>query len=189
MSRVIIFCGLPGSGKTTLAKAIAKKLNIASLHKDIYKESLYEVMEGSTLDDSKTTGRCAVEILLSAARDNIKNGVDIIIESPFNHPDNATLFHDWKSGGVAVFVIVCFVDEQERVKRTETRERHPAHHQATRPAGAIDYSGVEYDSMPNPKLFLDTSQPPEKLVEQILKFLKTEGKLMEVISDSGAERI
>ncbi len=173
MSRVIIFCGLPGSGKTTLAKAVAQKLNIVSLHKDVFKESLYEVMSGKTLDDSKITGRYAIEMLLSAARENIENGVDIIIESPFNHPDNINEFGEWKSKGTSVFVVVCFVDEQERIKRTETRERHPAHHQTTRPAGAIDYSGVDYSAMPEPRLFLETNKSEEELVETVMKFLQS----------------
>jgi adenylate kinase family enzyme len=40
MSKVIIVCGLPGSGKTTLSRELSKRLGIVCLHKDSIKEKL-----------------------------------------------------------------------------------------------------------------------------------------------------
>ena len=42
MTKLIIICGLPGSGKTTLASELSKQTGIVCLHKDSIKEKLFE---------------------------------------------------------------------------------------------------------------------------------------------------
>ena len=178
MSRVIIFCGQSGSGKTTLALEVSQQLNIFLLSKDALKERLYELESGKTLEDSNRIGKMSVFLMLDLAEDSIKNGVDIILESPFNHLDNLKRFHSWvERYGVDVQVIICEIDEIERKKRIEMRPRHYSHHDVTRKVlGHFVKDNFDYSTFPGNKLFLDTSQPLEKLVEQTLEFLRTERK-------------
>lgn len=56
MSKLIIVAGMPGVGKTTLAKELSQKLNIPCLHKDSIKEKLYDSFGGNSLEDSKNIG-------------------------------------------------------------------------------------------------------------------------------------
>lgn len=174
MSRVIIFCGLPASGKTTLAKAVSKKLNIFCLHKDALKERMYTLLDGSSLEDSQRYGKCVIEMMLALAEDSIENGIDIILESPFNHPDNPKHFQKWlEKYDMDFHMIVCTIDEEERRRRHVTRARHPGHHDQERlNLYPFNPGTFDYEQMPGKKLFLDTSEPLEKLVETTLQFLK-----------------
>ncbi len=174
MSRVIIFCGLPGTGKTTLATSVAKKINIVCLHKDVIKESLYDLYEGSSLEESKIHGRKSIALLVGLAEDNIQNEVDIILESPFNHPDNPKLFQEWiDMYDVDLRVVILSVSEEERLRRMLTRERHASHHDEQRyHEGGLQQQDFDYSVMPGNKLFLDTDESTDSLVEKILDFLE-----------------
>lgn len=173
MSRVIIFCGLPASGKTTLAKEISKRLNIFCLHKDALKERMYTLLDGKTLEDSRRYGKCVIEMILSLAEDSIKNDVDIIVESPFNHPDNPKRFQGWlEKYDIDFRIIICSIDEEERKRRHETRARHPGHHDQERlNLYPFNPGTFNYAVMPGNKFFLDTAQPQEVCVEQVMAFL------------------
>ena len=66
----VLVGGWPGSGKTTLARALAPTLGLAYLGKDELKESLWEQLGTPTsVEDSRRLGEAAVRILLRLARD------------------------------------------------------------------------------------------------------------------------
>jgi len=92
MSKLIIICGLPGTGKTTLATELSKKLGIFCLHKDSVKESLDDSMKMSTLEDSKKLGYPSVKVILDLAEENLARGIDVILESPFTFPEDGKIF-------------------------------------------------------------------------------------------------
>ena len=69
MQKLIIVCGLPASGKTTIASALSKDLKIACLHKDSIKENLYEIMEMETLEDSKKVGLYSIMLQFRLAEE------------------------------------------------------------------------------------------------------------------------
>jgi predicted kinase len=66
----VLVGGWPGSGKTTLARALAPTLGLAYLGKDDLKVSLWqELGEPSTVAESRRLGETAVRVLLRLARD------------------------------------------------------------------------------------------------------------------------
>jgi hypothetical protein len=66
----VLVGGWPGSGKTTLARALATQLGLAYLGKDDLKESLWQQLGAPTsVEDSRRLGEAAVRILLRLARD------------------------------------------------------------------------------------------------------------------------
>ncbi|MEI6650020.1 MAG: ATP-binding protein [Candidatus Moraniibacteriota bacterium] len=168
MSRVIIFCGLPGSGKTTLASEVSRRMNIFCLHKDAIKERLYGYLNGTSLEDSRRIGFHSIRLLVDLADDAMKNGTDIIIESTFNHPDNVEQFIKWVAEGLDVRVVVCQVDEEERKRRFVSRPRHEAYHGTER---TFSEEIFDYGLMTGKSLVLDTGRPLAEIVGEVMIFL------------------
>lgn len=176
MSKLIIVCGFPGAGKTTLAELLSKKLNIVCLHKDDIKEELYEILGGSSLEDSKRIGRQSIELLLQLTERQLQRGIDIIIEAPFAIVDDHEVFKRWQEKyKIEIYSVVCLLSDEERRKRCETRERHHSHHDPERVEPSEHSPGVAYidqdiyNQLPGNVIQIETTKSPEKLLELVLK--------------------
>jgi predicted kinase len=171
MTRLIIICGLPGTGKTTLADELSKKLGIFCLHKDSIKEVFYEGLNCSTLEDSRKLGSPSVKAILKLAEENLARGIDVILESPFNFPSDEKIFKKWKDKyDLSIFSIILQLDEVEREKRFTLRERHKSHHDKERLRNYKEAPG-DYQYMPEKKIFVTTDKPVEELIKIILELI------------------
>jgi predicted kinase len=171
MTKLIIICGLPGTGKTTLADELSKKTGIFCLHKDSIKEVFYEGLNRSTLEDSKKLGNPSVKAILRLAEENLIRGIDVILESPFNFPDDEKIFKKWKDKyDLSIFTIILQLDEAERERRFTSRERHRSHHDKERIRNYREAPG-DYQHMPEKKIFITTDKPVSELTEMILELI------------------
>jgi len=170
MSKLIIVCGLPGSGKTTLAKELSKKMKITCIHKDSIKECLFDSFEFSTLDDSKKLGKPSILTLFRLAEEQIVNDINIIIEAPFNFSDDYQLFNQWKKKyNLEIISIICSVDREERKKRFRERERHHSHHDVDRKLySSIDEVEYDYATIPGKQIRIKTELNVNDLVGNII---------------------
>jgi len=173
MGKLIVFCGYSGTGKTTLANKLSKKLHIPCLHKDSFKEPIYKHMSCKTFKDSFKSGYCFIMTLLNVAEDQIENGVDLIIESPFNHAESLEQFKNWiKKYKLDFYCVICSLDEKTRLKRCRNRldKRDKCHHDEKRLA--ILHSSItsdfDYNNMPEKKIFVDTKKPVNELLKEVL---------------------
>jgi predicted kinase len=66
---VIVVAGLPGSGKTTLARGLARELHVPLLSKDVIKEALFDAFGTGDLEHSQQLGRAAHAVMYAMAAD------------------------------------------------------------------------------------------------------------------------
>lgn len=172
MSDLFIICGLPGTGKTTTANELSKWLRIPVLYKDFFKENLYELLNMSSLEDSKKLGKISIEIMSNMALRHIENGVDLIIEAPFVHEEDVIRFKHWakKYPSLYIYTIICSVDNETRYERFINRERHPAHHDLERNSSQILHEEIpqSYSQFPGKQIYIDTKTNTEDIIKQII---------------------
>ncbi len=169
MSKVIIVCGLPGSGKTILADSLSRKLKTVCIHKDTIKEKLYESFNCSTMEDSKRLGKPSVDIMLCLAEEQIIKDIDVIIEAPLNFSEDYAMFKEWQlKYKVDLYSVICFIDSKERERRFKERNRNGAHHDL------VKFGGDEYDyaEIPGKQIRVTTNRPVEELIEEVIAQLK-----------------
>ncbi len=166
MSKLILIAGLPGVGKTTLARELSKKLNIVCLSKDDIKEALYDILGKKTLQDSIALGRHSTAMLYELAELQMQNEVDLILESPFYYLDDYALFRKWEEQyNIELITILCHIDEDIRVKRLTERPRHHAHHDHERDHTPADDS--VYADLPGKIINLKTDRTVPELADSL----------------------
>lgn len=170
MSKLIIVCGLPGSGKTTLAKELSKKLKIACFHKDTLKEELFELFDGKNLEDSMSIGKKTVKLLFRLVEEQLSKGIDVIMESPFNFPEDYQTFTGWKEKyQLDLYSLICLVDKKIRKERFFSRDRHRSHLDGEREANFDDK--YDYKDIPGKQIYITTDESADTLAEKVISQL------------------
>jgi predicted kinase len=80
---LIVITGPPASGKTTVARAIARELRMPYISKDMLKETLYEEI-GSRDELESKLERAALALLFAVAERQLEAGVSVVAESNFD---------------------------------------------------------------------------------------------------------
>jgi predicted kinase len=70
LDRYVVVAGLPGSGKTTLARPLAKELRLPLLSKDTIKEALFDALGTGDLEWSQRLGRAAHRVMYAVATES-----------------------------------------------------------------------------------------------------------------------
>jgi predicted kinase len=89
--RLVIVGGAPGSGKTTLAVALASRVAFPLLAKDDIKESLADVEGAIDLARSRQLGRAAYSVMRAIAARSIASGGGLVLEANFHRERSAWL--------------------------------------------------------------------------------------------------
>ncbi len=81
--QVVVFAGLPGTGKSNLARALARELHVAYLDKDTIKDCAMRLAGEMGLEQgAKLAGALSYELLVDLARDNLTLGISVVVDSP-----------------------------------------------------------------------------------------------------------
>ncbi|MFH1742956.1 MAG: ATP-binding protein [bacterium] len=177
--RLIIVAGLPGVGKTSLARGLSCRLGIPLLEKDTVKESLADILSTPWSEDwSAELGAASEETLFRLAALEIQLGHDVIVETPMIYARSwERLWHNVDRQRVEPRMIACHCSEETLRARIDNRkqERHGIHTFRGQDPGRILSHRAEFEEQVRrqdiPCLFLNTENPQEEILAECEAFL------------------
>lgn len=124
--KLILVCGIPGSGKTTLAKKIVENMNAFFIDKDDVQDSLTTNRSGEYYESIRLS---TYEIMYVTAASNIKLGKNVVMTAPLVKEMQSDGWRGWfkryiKSINADLRLIWCFADEKTIKKRLKKRGYH-----------------------------------------------------------------
>jgi len=130
---LILVTGLPGTGKSTLARVLAKRYRLPLICKDSIKEPLMDVFSTEDRAQSRRLSNASFTVMFSLARDCLAAGAGLILEGNFRPGE-----HEAELMAIAASVriaqVICRAAEPVRIARLKARandlSRHPGHHDA-----------------------------------------------------------
>lgn len=121
MPPLVIVCGPPASGKTTLAETIGRQLGIPVIAKDLVKERLADHVGADP-----NLGAAAFAVQFAIARELLRSGVGLVLEGAFFR-DQSEIADVAALGDTVVVKVECELEELERRYTERHSGRHPAH--------------------------------------------------------------
>lgn len=160
-SFAIIVTGLPASGKTTLARALAARHRVPLLGKDLVKEALLDVLGAGDPAASRRLSDASFRVLAAVASELASSGASLILEGNFRRGEHEALLAPL-ARSARLAQVLCAVDEQERRERLRGRAADPHRHrghrdleQAEAPSASEEQRG--FLDLPGEKLAADES--------------------------------
>jgi len=165
---IVLMAGLPGSGKTTLARELVRRTQGALLSKDEIRAALFSPED---LEYSVTQDDFVMEIMLQAAAYLLQSGptrkiyldgrpfsrhyqIDRVLEFAREHAQ------PWK-------IIECTCSDEAARQRLD-HEPDPAHPARNRTFALYLEVKARFEPIADPKTTISTDQPVEDCIEQAL---------------------
>jgi predicted kinase len=163
---VFLVTGLPATGKTTLARALARELAVPLLAKDCIKEPLLQVLGAADPHASRRLSDASFAVLFALAGQLLKQGGTVVLEGNFRPGEHESAVRALLGGhGPTTLVqILCRAPEALRQERLRERAADPGRHPGHRDAAWVAHAGRDGDAfldIPGPQLLHDGGAPPQ----------------------------
>jgi len=164
---LIIVCGLPGSGKTSISKMLAKRFSAAHINSDVVRKRIFE--KPAYTDEEK---RKVYLAMADEAGKSLKEK-NVILDATFYRKEYREMARKAaEKAGTDAYIIVCELGERETQKRMEEREMGPSD------ADFEVYLKLKetFEPVDGEHLKIDCSLPKKEIMKRIEEFLEGAGK-------------
>jgi predicted kinase len=165
---LVVVSGLPGVGKTTVARGVAGRLRAVHLSVDAVEDGLLE----AGLEPGRTTGVAAYEAVAAAARQNLVLGTTVGVDA-VNDSDGARATWRRAAAGAGVevrFFVLLPPSKAEHQRRLRVRDRGHRHVQEPSWLDVVDRAR-DYEPSGDAAVALDATAPAEALADDVLAAL------------------
>jgi predicted kinase len=169
---LVVFAGLPGTGKSTLAGAVAERLDAIWLRVDVAGAAMVK----AGLTRSFEAGLAAYIVAQDIAAVHLRLGRNVVLDAVNAVEPGRAMWRGLATEYGATLSVVETIcsDSAEHRRRVETREA------PTPPLPLPTWAevvGLEYEDWKEPVLTIDTVVPTEECVTRILAHLAARGAL------------
>ncbi len=167
---LILLKGHPGTGKSTLAAALAQRLHWPLIDKDDIKDHTYTLLQGNEL---------AYKIMWQITGHQLEIGLSLVVDSPLAYPVlYATGQELAASYGARLWVIETTLPEEVWRTRLEARCQEQQPHRITSwdamQQSLINYADCwRFPIAAQEHLLVDTSEPVDQVVQSIIDHLSS----------------
>ena len=166
---VLQMAGMPGSGKSSLARAVGEATGAVVLDKDIIKSAALEAGV-----EEEIAGAMSYKAMFDLAANIVKTGHSVVIDSPAFFPQ---IVEDGRriaeEHGAAYKVIECDCPLEIQEERLRTREAMPS--QWTTVGTDDPYARPGTAPVALPHLVIDTTAPEPEWLQRALAYLEDHG--------------
>ena len=176
---LVIISGPPGAGKSSLAAGISQELGLAMLAKDMFKEAIFDHLPGTDTSDAHRLGIAAVGMMYDFARQQLQNGIGIILESTFDRGKAEEDVEPLLDMSRAV-VVHCSAPHERILERFTKRADDPDRHEVHRDEEHVDsleqnlaagvYEPMDLDI---PTIEVDMTEPEAVNVQDLIIRIRT----------------
>jgi aminoglycoside phosphotransferase family enzyme/predicted kinase len=176
--KIWAFSGLPASGKSTVARAMASVIAAPHLRSDVIRHTLFKTRAGAPSSPAFSTGiyaqipkRRTYGRLLEQTRNILSQGKSVIVDATFNRPEYrreiSRLARDHH-------LRLTFVECRAPLRVIKSRLSQRAKHFSLSQARVQDFEAFRQEYTPmggaglTAKIVVDTTRSPEECVRQIL---------------------
>jgi predicted kinase len=151
----VVVSGAPGSGKTTLARALAPLVGLPLIAKDTIKEALMSVLPVPDTETSRLIGRASVAAMLAVASQTSGAILESVWHRSRSRPDLARL-----PGEIVELFCVCSPEVAAQRYRLRTGTRAAGHFDADRTLAELWNDEVAHPVSGGwPVIEIDTNSP------------------------------
>jgi len=159
--------GYPGTGKSTIARAIARTLHIPLIDRDIIREMGVDI-----LGDVPEIGHFAYELMFALSREQLKLGLSVVIDTPLTYRTTYEQARNLaQSFQVPILVVHCQCPPDLQRCRLEGRKGAVSEFQITTWAEWARWKS-RFEEYEDEGCIIDTSNPVQDSLTQILHHIQ-----------------